>query len=133
MNPGMGMPGMGMQPNMGMGGMGMGPMGGMGMNPGMGMGAPQMGQGMGGMGFAPPQAPKRPENFAGPGAPPGGHKDGSFNVFGNDWSQQQQAKKQAAQQEFHDLFNMADSKIKDRKQENKNDKFSYNAYQGETG
>jgi len=28
---------------------------------------------------------------------------------------------------------MADQKIKDRKQENKDNKFSYNAYQGEAG
>jgi len=50
-------------------------------------------------------------------------------VFGNDWNREQEQKKQAAQQEFSDLFSMADSKIKDRKPNNQSEKFTYNAYQ----
>ena len=105
MQPGMGMqPGMvnpmGMQPGM------MNPMAGM-MNPMAGVGNPMAGLnqpafgGMAGSGPSMAAGPmfsmddqQRSGNFAGPGAPPGGHKEGSFNIVGDSHVKQQQAKQE---------------------------------------
>ena len=82
---------------------------------------------MSNMGYNPHQQPsnKMGDNFSGPGAPPGGHKEGGFSIFGDQWNQKQK-EKDAASQEFADLFSIADSKIQDRPQEKPLIKFVYN-------
>ena len=136
-----GMMGMGGNPNQfmtGMGGMGMAPMGGMGMAPmgGMGMapmggqyGTNMMGAGMG-MGQANPNMSVLNNiNFVGPNARGQGPsvesflKDG-FNINGGYNPTQKKEPEQS--KEFADLFNMAETKIKDRTHDKPKYEYDYN-------